>query len=467
MFDIQLNCSLTLNLPLCGSPATWTMLKMSNFTSSCSILFDSFPQLAGVKGGGQCWDSSVSDDQSSFHTDFDERDEKGSDLCKTWAWWTFYSRHESNCFWHLSVSSASRSTNCSQFPSLPGGSHFFQLSGGTRNGVSGLSQGLTLCYSTCEHTHTCILVLCPHLCFVCTYISVFTETWPRGTFYCQTIKWWRYVTLAWPGTSTKTPTTSAKEMWVFLRNLVWKDNTLLFFFLLFVLFLTQSDTSCRVVQIIGVIFIPKRGSSFVMAVYHQGFYKFVTHYVEWFKGMKQKITNLFSLKRFIVILWNQQSFKVFWHKPGLVILCFHRLTGPTPTQVDVSRVHLWQGVHHPEWRVVLRHTAVGDLLFGWETCAFSEHRHGMDNHYIMSAQVYEPHEPKCVHLIGASPYPGLHIDEEFCHRLKGGTRMRAPEYSTPEMWVDIYFSKIAQLHSDLESRWFGLCRNLYLIILYS
>uniref|UniRef100_A0A7N6FJN6 receptor protein-tyrosine kinase n=1 Tax=Anabas testudineus TaxID=64144 RepID=A0A7N6FJN6_ANATE len=30
--------------------------------------------------------------------------------------------------------------------------------------------------------------------------------------------------------------------------------------------------------------------------------------------------------------------------------------------------------------------------------------------------------------LGASPYPGIHIDEEFCHRLKGGTRMRAPEY---------------------------------------
>lgn len=42
----------------------------------------------------------------------------------------------------------------------------------------------------------------------------------------------------------------------------------------------------------------------------------------------------------------------------------------------------------------------------------------------------------CVCPTGASPYPGLHIDEEFCHRLKGGTRMRAPEYSTPEMWVD-------------------------------
>ncbi|XP_070841804.1 vascular endothelial growth factor receptor 1 isoform X2 [Chaetodon trifascialis] len=36
--------------------------------------------------------------------------------------------------------------------------------------------------------------------------------------------------------------------------------------------------------------------------------------------------------------------------------------------------------------------------------------------------------------LGASPYPGLHIDEEFCHRLKAGTRMRAPEYSTPEIY---------------------------------
>lgn len=54
----------------------------------------------------------------------------------------------------------------------------------------------------------------------------------------------------------------------------------------------------------------------------------------------------------------------------------------------------------------------------------------------------------CVHILmhwhvrvcptGASPYPGLHIDEEFCHRLKGGTRMRAPEYSTPDMWVDMF-----------------------------
>uniref|UniRef100_A0AAV2LBP7 receptor protein-tyrosine kinase n=1 Tax=Knipowitschia caucasica TaxID=637954 RepID=A0AAV2LBP7_KNICA len=36
--------------------------------------------------------------------------------------------------------------------------------------------------------------------------------------------------------------------------------------------------------------------------------------------------------------------------------------------------------------------------------------------------------------LGASPYPGLYIDETFCHRLKEGTRMRAPQYSTPEIY---------------------------------
>ncbi|XP_072126943.1 vascular endothelial growth factor receptor kdr-like [Mobula birostris] len=36
--------------------------------------------------------------------------------------------------------------------------------------------------------------------------------------------------------------------------------------------------------------------------------------------------------------------------------------------------------------------------------------------------------------LGASPYPGVQIDEEFCHRLKEGTRMKPPEYSTPEVY---------------------------------
>ncbi|XP_069066777.1 vascular endothelial growth factor receptor kdr-like isoform X2 [Pleurodeles waltl] len=36
--------------------------------------------------------------------------------------------------------------------------------------------------------------------------------------------------------------------------------------------------------------------------------------------------------------------------------------------------------------------------------------------------------------LGASPYPGVHIDEDFCRRLKEGTRMRPPEYTTPEMY---------------------------------
>ncbi|XP_054695149.1 vascular endothelial growth factor receptor kdr-like isoform X1 [Grus americana] len=36
--------------------------------------------------------------------------------------------------------------------------------------------------------------------------------------------------------------------------------------------------------------------------------------------------------------------------------------------------------------------------------------------------------------LGASPYPGVQIDEDFCRRLKEGTRMRSPEYSTPEVY---------------------------------
>ncbi|XP_066128520.1 vascular endothelial growth factor receptor 3 isoform X1 [Saccopteryx bilineata] len=33
--------------------------------------------------------------------------------------------------------------------------------------------------------------------------------------------------------------------------------------------------------------------------------------------------------------------------------------------------------------------------------------------------------------LGASPYPGVQINEEFCQRLKEGTRMKAPELATP------------------------------------
>ncbi|KAL4649213.1 vascular endothelial growth factor receptor 3 isoform X1 [Arapaima gigas] len=36
--------------------------------------------------------------------------------------------------------------------------------------------------------------------------------------------------------------------------------------------------------------------------------------------------------------------------------------------------------------------------------------------------------------LGASPYPGIQIDEEFCRRLKDGTRMRAPENASPEIY---------------------------------
>ncbi|XP_008324956.1 vascular endothelial growth factor receptor kdr-like isoform X2 [Cynoglossus semilaevis] len=36
--------------------------------------------------------------------------------------------------------------------------------------------------------------------------------------------------------------------------------------------------------------------------------------------------------------------------------------------------------------------------------------------------------------LGASPYPGVQIDEEFCCRLKDGSRMRAPDYASSEIY---------------------------------
>ncbi|XP_051869259.1 vascular endothelial growth factor receptor 3, partial [Pristis pectinata] len=36
--------------------------------------------------------------------------------------------------------------------------------------------------------------------------------------------------------------------------------------------------------------------------------------------------------------------------------------------------------------------------------------------------------------LGVSPYPGVQINEEFCQRLREGTRMRAPEYATEEIY---------------------------------
>ncbi|XP_053559937.1 vascular endothelial growth factor receptor 2 [Bombina bombina] len=46
--------------------------------------------------------------------------------------------------------------------------------------------------------------------------------------------------------------------------------------------------------------------------------------------------------------------------------------------------------------------------------------------------------------LGASPYPGVQIDEEFCRRLKEGTRMRAPDYAT----VEIYQTMLDCWHGD-------------------
>ncbi|XP_059845200.1 vascular endothelial growth factor receptor 2 isoform X1 [Hypanus sabinus] len=50
--------------------------------------------------------------------------------------------------------------------------------------------------------------------------------------------------------------------------------------------------------------------------------------------------------------------------------------------------------------------------------------------------------------LGASPYPGVQIDEEFCQRLKEGTRMRCPQYATTE----IYHTMLDCWHGDYKMR---------------
>lgn len=62
----------------------------------------------------------------------------------------------------------------------------------------------------------------------------------------------------------------------------------------------------------------------------------------------------------------------------------------------------------------------------WQGCI--EPRLG---HRCPTQSMYDPVLP--MSSPGASPYPGVQIDEDFCSRLKEGTRMRAPEQATEEM----------------------------------
>uniref|UniRef100_A0A671VGK2 Vascular endothelial growth factor receptor 3 n=1 Tax=Sparus aurata TaxID=8175 RepID=A0A671VGK2_SPAAU len=50
--------------------------------------------------------------------------------------------------------------------------------------------------------------------------------------------------------------------------------------------------------------------------------------------------------------------------------------------------------------------------------------------------------------LGASPYPGVQIDEDFCKRLKDGVRMRSPETASPE----IYGIMLACWHGEPKGR---------------
>ncbi|KAK2519123.1 hypothetical protein Q9233_012176 [Columba guinea] len=53
-------------------------------------------------------------------------------------------------------------------------------------------------------------------------------------------------------------------------------------------------------------------------------------------------------------------------------------------------------------------------------------------HRCPAQSMYDPVLP--MSSPGASPYPGVQIDEDFCSRLKEGTRMRAPEQATEEIY---------------------------------
>lgn len=47
---------------------------------------------------------------------------------------------------------------------------------------------------------------------------------------------------------------------------------------------------------------------------------------------------------------------------------------------------------------------------------------------------------------GASPYPGVQIDEEFCNRLRDGFRMRAPDTASPEMYEQAFIETVYSRH---------------------
>ncbi|ETE60566.1 Vascular endothelial growth factor receptor 2, partial [Ophiophagus hannah] len=61
--------------------------------------------------------------------------------------------------------------------------------------------------------------------------------------------------------------------------------------------------------------------------------------------------------------------------------------------------------------------------------------------------------------LGASPYPGVKIDEDFCRRLKEGTRMRPPDYTTPEMMVKTMLSSPKLRCSILKKTPDSLCQR--------
>lgn len=101
--------------------------------------------------------------------------------------------------------------------------------------------------------------------------------------------------------------------------------------------------------------------------------------------------------------------------------------GTSASEVDGSWEYLWLCLHRPEWRLVLRHPPVGNLLFRSEKRAYVA--------YIYTHLFHDiPAKPTVYHsVLGKSPYPSMAVDSRFYKMLKRGYQMSQPDFAPPEM----------------------------------
>lgn len=154
------------------------------------------------------------------------------------------------------------------------------------------------------------------------------------------------------------------------------------------------------------------------------------------------------------------------------------LTKSTPAKVTFGHLEFSSG-KSSHWvcqqAQFPRHRKKETTVFVPKICNFHSF-FGM--HSGISLSFFQSDASHHLRLPGASPYPGVQIDEDFCNRLKDGVRMRAPDTASPEMYeqpfifhlpsicwtqftrraslsVFILLWKIANLSAqNIESHWF-------------